>query len=43
LEKSLKARADHPNVIVVNHVPAYPSFRRMEPLSGKGGTGEGNR
>jgi hypothetical protein len=27
LEKTLKARADNPNVIVVNHVPAYPSVR----------------
>ena len=27
LEKTLKERADHPHVIVVNHVPAYPSFR----------------
>jgi hypothetical protein len=29
LEKTLKARVDHPNVFVVNHVPAYPSFRSM--------------
>ena len=43
LEKTLKARADHPNVIVVNHVPAYPSVRRMEGVNGKEGTGEGNR
>jgi hypothetical protein len=43
LEKTLQARADHPNVIVVNHVPAYPSYRRMEGLNGIGGTGEGNR
>jgi hypothetical protein len=43
LDKTLRARADHPSVIAVNHVPAYPSVRRMEPLSGKGGTGEGNR
>src|SRR5712692_10067740 len=27
LEKTLKARAEHPNVFVVNHVPAYPSYR----------------
>src|SRR2546421_4089634 len=39
LAKALKARAEHPNVIVVNHVPAYPSYRKM----GKEGTGEGNR
>ena len=25
LEKTLKARADNPNVFVINHVPAYPS------------------
>jgi hypothetical protein len=43
LEKTLKARADHPNVIVVNHVPAYPSVRRIEGINGKLGTGEGNR
>jgi hypothetical protein len=30
LEKTLKARADHPNVLVVNHVPAYPSVRRED-------------
>ena len=39
LAKTLKARAEHPNAIVVNHVPAYPSYRKM----GKEGTGEGNR
>ena len=27
LEKTLANRAEHPNVLVVNHVPAYPSFR----------------
>jgi hypothetical protein len=43
LEKTLKARADHPNVLVVNHVPAYPSYRRIEGLQGSGGTGAGNR
>jgi hypothetical protein len=43
LEKTLKARADHPNVMVVNHVPAYPSFRKMEGADGKKGTGEDNR
>ncbi len=30
LEKTLKARADHPNVLVVQHVPTYPSVRRPE-------------
>jgi hypothetical protein len=43
LERTLRARVDHPNVLVVNHVPAYPSFRRMEGLLGKAGTGEENR
>jgi hypothetical protein len=43
LEKTLKARAEHPNVFVVNHVPAYPSFRKSEGADGKAGTGEGNR
>jgi hypothetical protein len=43
LEKTLKARADHPNVFVVNHVPAYPSYRNAEGSNGKEGTGAGNR
>jgi hypothetical protein len=43
LEKTLKARAGHPNVIAVNHVPAYPSHRNPEGQNGKDGTGEGNR
>jgi acid phosphatase type 7 len=43
LEQTLKERADHPNVLVVNHVPAYPSFRPAETASGKPGTGAGNR
>ena len=44
LEKTLKARADNPNVIVVNHVPAYPSYRKAVTTDGKNtGTGEGNR
>jgi hypothetical protein len=43
LEKTLKARADHPHVLVVNHVPAYPSVRRMEDTATKAGTGSGNR
>jgi acid phosphatase type 7 len=43
LEKTLKARSEHPNVVVVNHVPAYPSFRKMEGADGKKGTGEDNR
>jgi hypothetical protein len=43
LEHSLKDRVDHPNVFVVNHVPAYPSFRRALGVAGKEGTGEANR
>jgi hypothetical protein len=44
LEKTLKARADHPHVIVVNHVPAYPSHRVVPSgKSGPRGNGEGNR
>ena len=43
LEKTLKERADHPNVFVVNHVPAYPSFRRPKARRARPGTGEGNR
>jgi hypothetical protein len=43
LETTLKARVDHPNVMVVNHVPAYPSYRKAEGSDGKAGTGEGNR
>jgi hypothetical protein len=43
LEKALRARADHPNVIAVNHVPAYPSYRRFEDADGEEGTGAGNR
>jgi acid phosphatase type 7 len=42
LEKILRQRADHPNVFVVNHVPAYPSFRKMEGKNNTG-TGAGNR
>jgi hypothetical protein len=43
LEKTLKARADHPNVLVVNHVPAYPSYRNPVGVNGKKGTGEDQR
>jgi hypothetical protein len=48
LEKTLRARKDHPNVFVVNHVPAYPSYRNPQPAKGKDGkekdgTGAGNR
>jgi hypothetical protein len=30
LEKTLKARADHPNVFSIYHVPSYPSYRKMD-------------
>jgi acid phosphatase type 7 len=43
LERTLRARADHPNVIAVNHVPAYPSFRPMQGPKGQAGTGADNR
>jgi purple acid phosphatase-like protein/calcineurin-like phosphoesterase family protein len=43
LERTLKERNYHPNVFVVNHVPAYPSFRRALGVGGKEGTGEPNR
>jgi len=49
LDKTLAARADHPNVLCVNHVPAYPSYRKMDPEAAKagehpkGGTGAANR
>jgi hypothetical protein len=43
LERALKERMDHPNVMVVNHVPAYPSHRKMVEDNGKDGTGAANR
>jgi len=43
LKETLRARAECPNVIAVNHVPAYPSVRKMDGVNGKLGTGEGNR
>jgi hypothetical protein len=43
LEKTLRARKDHPNVFVVNHVPAYPSYRNPEAFNGKAATGADNR
>src|SRR5262249_39537920 len=35
LDKTLKERIDHPNVVAVNHVPAYPSARKMVGFKGK--------
>jgi acid phosphatase type 7 len=43
LGKALKERADRPHVFVVNHVPAYPSYRKAEGKDGKLGAGEANR
>jgi hypothetical protein len=43
LEKTLRARKDHPHVLAVNHVPAYPSARSMIGKRGRKGTGEDNR
>jgi hypothetical protein len=43
LERTLKQRVEHPNVIVVNHVPAYPSARNPESAKEGKGTGELNR
>jgi hypothetical protein len=43
LEKALKERAERSHVIVVNHVPAYPSYRKMEATEGKAATGADNR
>jgi hypothetical protein len=43
LHKALRERTDIANLIVVNHVPAYPSYRLPSGPSGEPGTGEGNR
>jgi acid phosphatase type 7 len=44
LEKQLSQRKDHPHVMCVNHVPAYPSNRAMTAKEkDKKGTGEENR
>jgi len=43
LEDRLKERVEHPNVMVVNHVPAYPSNRAPISKDGKSGTGMENR
>ena len=46
LAKTLKDRADHPNVFVVNHVPCYPSHRNptaatvRDPFDATAGTGQ---
>ncbi|MBX7102516.1 MAG: metallophosphoesterase family protein [Gemmataceae bacterium] len=44
LEQTLRARVERPHVIVAGHVPAYPSFRKMDPtVINKTGTGEEQR
>jgi hypothetical protein len=43
LDKALRDRAGHPNLVCVNHVPAYPSHRTMDGTGDKKGTGEDNR
>jgi hypothetical protein len=49
LDNALADRADRPHVLCVNHVPAYPSYRKMDPEAAKAGehpkdgTGVANR
>jgi hypothetical protein len=43
LDRSLAERAERPHVFAVNHVPAYPSFRKFEDDEKGEGTGAGNR
>lgn len=43
LDHVLKEREDHPNLMAVNHVPAYPSFRAMTSTKPGAGTGEESR
>jgi hypothetical protein len=43
LEKTLKEREECPNVLVFNHVPAYPSVRNFDFETGETGTGAENR
>jgi hypothetical protein len=43
LERILRSRVDRPHLIVVNHVPAYPSYRSTGDESENGGTGQANR
>lgn len=43
LERVLRERLDKPHVFAINHVPAYPSFRRIEDNEQGAGTGAGNR
>lgn len=45
LDHTLRERTERPHLIVVNHVPCYPSFRAAEGPAGSGkpGTGEEQR
>jgi acid phosphatase type 7 len=43
LAKTLAERQDRPHLIVANHVPAYPSYRAPDNVSGNGGTGYDQR
>ena len=43
LERTLSTRADCPHLIVVNHVPAYPSFRNPDDEGERAGVGADNR
>lgn len=43
LAKTLAERQERPHLIVANHVPAYPSYRAPDNVSGKGGTGYDQR
>jgi acid phosphatase type 7 len=45
LENTLKARIDHPNVMVVSHVPAYPAYSFTHPKfdNEKDGSGDPHR
>jgi len=43
LDKALSERAERPHLIAVNHVPAYPSFRKPDANDQKPGTGAENR
>lgn len=45
LENTLKSRIDHPNVMVVSHVPAYPAYNFTHPKfdNAKDGSGEPHR
>jgi hypothetical protein len=42
LDQTLRERTERPHLIVVNHVPAYPSYRPTDTDAGTG-TGSGNR